>query len=108
MQGKCVAKFQRISYRKVNQVLDLIRAKHAEEAFKILQFLPKAATQVVEKTLHSAVSNLGRAADPKNTVVKEAYATQGPAIKRMRPAAMGRGVTYKRKMCHVTIVVGEK
>lgn len=108
MQAVCRARFQRISDRKVNQILDTIKRKQVDDAFKILQFLPKAATAIVEKTLHSAVSNLGRVSDPKKIVIKEAYVGQGPALKRMRPAAMGRSVMYKRKMCHVTIVVGDR
>jgi len=108
MQAVARARFQRISSRKVNQVLAAIRGKQVDAAFRILQFIPKGATAIIEKVLHSAVSNLGKVERPQAIVVREAYAGQGPAIKRMRPAAMGRGFTYKRKQCHVTIIVGDR
>ncbi|MFH1283908.1 MAG: 50S ribosomal protein L22 [bacterium] len=108
MEAVSRARFVRISDRKVNQILAAIRRKQVDDAFKILQFLPKAATLIVEKVLHSAVSNLGKVENPKRIIVKEAYVGQGPAMKRMRPAAMGRGFGYKRKLSHLTIVVGEK
>ena len=108
MQAVCRARFQRYNSRKVNQILAVIRKKQVDEAFRILQFITKGATTAVEKVLHSAVSNLGKVEKPENIVVKEAYVGQAPPLKRMRAASRGMGVQYKRKQCHITIVVGDK
>lgn len=107
MRARAVAKYARISSRKVGQVLDLIRGKHVDEAMRMLPFVAKTAAPVVNKLLTSAVANAGRLKNPEGLRVLEAWANQGPPLKRMRPFAMGRGFMYKRKTCHVTVVVGD-
>jgi ribosomal protein L22, bacterial type len=101
------AKFVRFTSRKVNQVLTLIRNKPVEKAFEILSFTPKAPVTLIAKTLKSAVANGGGLKTPKSLKVKEAWVGQGPVLKRMRPGPQGRGMPYKRKTCHLTIVVSE-
>ncbi|MFH1379189.1 MAG: 50S ribosomal protein L22 [bacterium] len=107
MQAIARTRFTRISSRKVGRVLDLIRGKYVDEAFRILQFVPKAAAPIVQKTLHSAVANSGRLKNPAGLKVKQAWVGHGPALKRIRAFAMGRAFGYKRKMCHITVVVGD-
>lgn len=107
MRAVARAKFVRISSRKIGQVLDLIRGKHVEEANRILRFVTKAAAPIVNKTLRSAVANAGKLEQPLGLRVLEAWVGDGPALKRMRPAAMGRALPYKRKSCHITLVVGD-
>ncbi|OQA90511.1 MAG: 50S ribosomal protein L22 [Elusimicrobia bacterium ADurb.Bin231] len=107
MEATAKAKFARYSYRKVGQVLDLIRGKKASEAMNILMFLVKSPSGLVIKTLKSAIANAGRLKNPDTVYVKKAWVTMGPPIKRMRAGSLGRGNPYKRKMCHLTIVVGD-
>ncbi len=107
MQGKAIARFARVGHRKVEQILDLIQGKRVSDAYNILKFTKKSATPVVEKTLKSAVANIGKLVDGNKIYVKESYVGQGPVLKRLRPMAMGRGAIYRRKTCHVTIVVGD-
>lgn len=107
MRGKAIARFTRVGPRKVGQVLDLIREKKVSEAYNILKFTKKSAALVVEKTLKSAVANIGKWADQNKIFIKETYVGQGPVLKRLRPMAMGRGAIYRRKSCHITIVVGD-
>jgi large subunit ribosomal protein L22 len=107
MEAAAHAKFVRYAPRKVNQILTLIRNKSVERAFDILAFTPKGATEFIAKTLKSAVANSGRLKNMNGLKVKEAWVGQGPALKRMRPGPMGRGMPYKRKMCHLTVVVTE-
>ena len=102
------AKFVRLGPRKVGQVLDIIRGKDVVEAYNILQFTRRRAKRAVEKVLHSAVANAGMINSPQNLYIAETYVTQGPVLKRMRPMAMGRGALYKRKTCHITMIVEEK
>ena len=107
MEALAQAKFVRFAPRKVNQVLGLIRNKPVEKAFDILAFTQKTVTSVIAKTLKSAVANSGRLKNMSGLKVKQAWVGQGPTLKRMRPGPMGRGMPYKRKMCHLTIVVTE-
>jgi large subunit ribosomal protein L22 len=108
MEAKAIAKFVRYAPRKVNQVLTVIRNQRVDKAFEILSFLPKNATELVEKVLKSAVANAGKLKDFSGLKVKEAWVGQGPTLKRMRPGPMGRGLPYKRKTSHLTIIVTDE
>ena len=108
MEARAVSKFVRLGPRKVGQVLKLISGKDVSEAYATIKFVPRRASLAVEKTLKSAVANLKSTKDMNQIYISEAYVGQGPTLKRMRPVAMGRGVLYKRKMCHITIKVKEK
>jgi large subunit ribosomal protein L22 len=107
MEALAQTKFVRFAPRKVNQVLGLIRNKPVEKAFDILAFTPKTVTSVIIKTLKSAIANSGRMKNMSGLKVKQAWVGQGPTLKRMRPGPMGRGMPYKRKVSHVTIIVSE-
>ena len=107
MEAVAEAKFIRHAPRKVNQVLGLIRNKPVEKAFDILSFTPKTVADFISKTLRSAVANSGHLKNMGGLKVKECWVGQGPTLKRMRPGPMGRGMPYKRKTCHLTVVVGE-
>lgn len=108
MEAAAHAKFVRFAPRKVNQVLKLIRAQSVEKAFGVLAFTPKATATLIAKTLKSAVANCGKLKNPEGVWVKECWVGQGPALKRMRPGPMGRGMPFKRKTCHLTIVVSDR
>lgn len=108
MEARAIARFVRYAPRKVNQVLTVIRNQRVDKAFEILSFLPKNATELVEKVLKSAVANAGRLKDFSGLKVKEAWVGQGPTLKRMRPGPMGRGLGYKRKTSHLTIIVTDE
>lgn len=114
MEATALAKFQRYGPRKVNQVLEHIRGKNLRRAMDVLPTLPRAAGVLVSKTLDSAAANLkhrsGKALDPEKVVVKSAWVGQGPMkhMKRVLPAPMGRAMQFKRKVCHLTIVVADK
>ncbi|TCS81543.1 50S ribosomal protein L22 [Tepidibacillus fermentans] len=110
MQAKAVARYVRIAPRKVSLVLDLIRGKDVGEAIAILRHTPKAASPVIEKVLKSALANAEHNynMDPDKLVVKEAYANQGPTLKRFRPRAMGRASRINKRTSHITVVLTEK
>lgn len=103
-------KYARISPRKVKIVLDLIRNKPVSMAAGILNNTPKAASELLIKLLNSAVANaennFGLSAD--NLVVSEAYANEGPTLKRIRPRAQGRAFRIRKRTSHITLVVSEK
>jgi len=105
LAARAVARFVRLGSRKVGQVLDLIRGKGVLEAYQILKFTRRRAAKTVEKVLKSAVANSRSGADDPNLFIAEAYVGQGPVLKRISPRAMGRAAIYRRKTCHIYIVV---
>lgn len=110
METRAVAKYIRMSPMKIRIVLDLVRGKNIDEAFAILRYTPKDAAVVVNKVLKSAVSNAenNNNLDRDRLYICEAYAGQGPTLKRFRPHAQGRAFRINKRTSHVTIVVKER
>ncbi len=110
MEAKAVARTIRIAPRKVRLVLDLIRGKEVAEAIAILKLTNKASSPVVEKLLMSALANAEHNYNMNidSLVVKEAYANEGPTLKRFRPRAQGRASAINKRTSHITIVVADK
>ena len=109
-EAKATLKFARISSRKVKIVADLLRGKNVDEALAIVKFTPKAASEIVEKLLKSAIANAENNHEMKadKLYVAEIYANQGPTLKRIRPAAKGSAVRIRKRTSHITIVLSEK
>ncbi|WP_438348973.1 50S ribosomal protein L22 [Paenibacillus sp. FA6] len=110
MEAKAHAKSIRISARKVQLVIDLIRGKEVGTAIAILRHTPKAASPVVEKLLNSAIANAEHnySLDINKLFVSEVYVNQGPTMKRFRPRAMGRASKINKRTSHISLVVSEK
>ncbi len=109
------ARFQRSSPQKTKLVLDLIKGKRVEAALNIVAFTQKKMAPVIEGVLRSAVQNAlylsderGLDIDVDNLVVKTAVANEGPRLKRLRPAPMGRAFRYQRRLTHIIITVAER
>ncbi len=109
------ARFQRVSPQKARLVLDLIKGRGVEEALYTVAFTKKAVAPLVEKVLRSAVQNAnhlsqeqGLDVDLDNLYVKVAVANEGPRMKRIRPAPMGRAYRYQRRLSHIQIAVAER
>ncbi|MEG8946805.1 50S ribosomal protein L22 [Rosettibacter firmus] len=113
MEAKATHKYIGSSPRKMRLVIDLIRGKSVDQALEILHFSPKHASKSAEKVLRSAVSNLmNKDENVKHEIsdlyVKEAFVNQGPTLKRIMPAPMGRAYRIRKRSNHVTIVVATK
>lgn len=110
MEAKAVLKYTRISPRKVEIVLDLIRNKPVDLAMAILKHTPKAACEDLEKLLKSAIANAENNfnMDRNNLYVSECYVCTGPMLKRIRPRDHGRAYRILKRTSHVTLVVKEK
>lgn len=109
------ARYQRVSPQKARLVLDLIKGCRVGQALETLMFTNKAVAPSIEKLLRSAVQNAtyvsqekGLDVDVDNLFVKSAIANEGPRLKRIRPAPMGRAFRYQRRISHIQIVVAEK
>jgi large subunit ribosomal protein L22 len=115
MEAKATARHVRMSPRKVRLVVDQIRGISVNDAYALLQFSKKAAAEPVGKTLRSAVANAqasaerdGEFVDVDQLVVSSAYVNEGPTLRRFRAAAMGRAAPIRKRMSHITVVVGTK
>ena len=105
----------RVSPQKARLVLDLIKGRRVEDALNTLTFTKKRVAPVVEKLLRSAVENVnylnsekGADVDVDNLYVKRAIANDGPRMKRIRPAPMGRAFRYVRRIAHIEIALAER
>ena len=90
---KAEARYIRVSPQKSRLVVDLIRGRKANDAIITLRTVNKGIAPTVEQVLHSAIANaqnLNEDVDVDRLYVSEAYVTEGPRQKRIRPAPMGR------------------
>jgi large subunit ribosomal protein L22 len=104
-----IARYIRISNRKVKIVIDLIRGKSVAEAKAILSYTPKAASLPVLKLLNSAVANAENNLDiPADQLyVAEVFANQGPTLKGIQPRAQGRAYRIRKRSSHITIILDQ-
>ena len=112
MEAQACSRYVRQSPRKIRIVIDEVRGKKVGDALNYLHFSPKKGSDVIEKTLRSAVSNLLQKAedaniDPDGLIVSKAFVNGGPHMKRFRPASMGRISRLNKPTSHVTVVVSD-
>ncbi|MBR4800284.1 MAG: 50S ribosomal protein L22 [Clostridia bacterium] len=107
MRPRATAKFVRISPFKVRVVLNVIRGKSVVEALAILENTPKAASEVLVKLLNSAIANgeNNQNLAKSDMFVAEAYANEGPTLKRIQPVSKGRAYRINKRTSHITIVL---
>src|SRR3954447_22463498 len=115
MEFTAEARFQRISPQKARLVLDLIKGMRVEKALDTLAFTKKRIAPDIHKLVRSAVQNATYVSDEKgldvdvdNLYVKRAIANEGPRMKRIRPAPMGRAFRYQRRISHIQIALAER
>ena len=111
-EARAYLRHARISPRKVQIVLDLIRNKPVNESAAILKYTPKAACEPLAKLLASAVANgvndPAKNMDKDRMYVAECFVCPGPTMKRIRPRAQGRAFSVLKRTSHVTMVLREK
>ena len=110
-QIKAEARYIRVSPQKARLVVDMIRGKQAGAAITTLRTVNKRIAPTVEKVLQSAIANAQNRKedlDVDKLFISEAYVHDGPRMKRVRPAPMGRAYRYQRRMAHIVIKVTEK
>jgi len=110
MEAKATLSYARISSRKVKIVIDMIRNKPVGTAMGIIKNTPKAASELLYKLLNSAISNAvnNHEMDADKLYVAEAYANQGPTLKRIMPRARGTAFRIKKRTSHITLVLKEQ
>ena len=109
------ARFQRVSPQKARLVLDLIKGRGVQEALDTAAFTKKRIAPVIHKLLRSVIDNAryvageqGTDLDVDSLYVKQALANDGPRMKRIRPAPMGRAYRYQRRLTHIVLSVAER
>jgi len=114
MEFRAQVRFTRVSPQKARLVLNLIKGQKVEDALNTLVFTKKRVAATVEKLLRSALENAnylssekGLDVDIDKLYVKDAVANDGPRMKRIRPAPMGRAFRYVRRIAHIEIILAE-
>jgi large subunit ribosomal protein L22 len=112
IEAHATARYVRTSAQKAGLVLDLIRGRSVNDALATLRFARKSVARDVEKVLRSAIANAqqkdGFAGDVDTLYVAACYAGQGPSMKRVRPAPMGRAFRIVKRTAHLTVRVAER
>lgn len=112
IQAHATAKYVRTSAQKAKLVLDQIRGQDVNQALGTLRFSRKGVARAIEKVLRSAVANVqqreGFDGDVDRLYVAACFANQGPSMKRVRPAPMGRAFRVLKRTAHLTVAVAER
>ena len=110
MEAKAIQRYVRITPRKCNQVLDMIRGNSVEQAQTMLQFTPKLGARIIQTVLKSAVANALHEGKVRveDLYVKEAVVGAGPTMKRWLPRAQGRATPILKRTSHVSVTVATK
>jgi large subunit ribosomal protein L22 len=110
--AQATTKYIRTSAQKAGLVLDQIRGVDVARALATLRFSRKIIARDIEKALRSAIANAQQRADFGGDVdrlfVAKCFANQGPSMKRIRPAPMGRAFRVVKRMAHLTVEVAER
>jgi ribosomal protein L22 len=101
------AKYVRSSARKARLVIEHIRGRSIEDARAVLRHTPRGVARDLERLLNSAVANAENNHElvGDDLVIKEAYADEGPTIKRFRPRALGRATRIRKRTSHLTVTL---
>ncbi len=110
MEARAIARYVRITPRKMILVADLVRGKRVNDALNILHYTPKRASGIVEKTIRSALANLMDREDARDINIDEAKVSEirvneGPTWKRFRPRAMGRATRIRKRTSHLYVTL---
>jgi large subunit ribosomal protein L22 len=110
METRAVAKFVRISPRKIRLVMDQVRGKQVGEALNMLSFAPQRGARILKKLVNSAIANAEQNTDVDvdSLYIMRVYADEGPTLKRWRPRAQGRATSIRKRTSHLTVVLNEK
>ncbi len=109
MKVKAIAKYIRVSPRKIRLLMREMKGKKVEEALNLLAFAPQRGAPILRKLINSAVANAKQYPDTDvdNLLIKHIFADEGPTLKRFRPRAMGRAARIRKRTSHLTVILDE-
>ena len=110
MEIKAIAKYIRVSPRKIRLLMREIQGKKVGEALNILTFAPQKGAPILRKLVNSAIANASQRPDTDvdSFFIKHIFADEGPMLKRFRPRAMGRATRIRKRTSHLTIILDER
>ena len=110
MKVKAIARYIRVSPRKIRLLMREIRGKKVEEALNLLAFAPQRGAPILRKLINSALANTNQYPDidVDNLFIRHIYADEGPTLKRFRPRAMGRATRIRKRTSHLTVILDER
>jgi large subunit ribosomal protein L22 len=110
MESSAVAKYIRISPRKVRLIMDELRGRKVEEALNMLSFTPQKGGRILKKLINSAVANAQQSSgvDVDKLFIYRIFADEGPTLKRFSPRAQGRATRILKRTSHLTVVLNDK
>jgi large subunit ribosomal protein L22 len=107
---RAIARYIRVSPRKIRLLMREIKGKKVEEALNLLAFAPQRGAPILRKLINSALANAGQYPDidVDNLFIRHIYADEGPTLKRFRPRAMGRATRIRKRTSHLTVILDER
>ena len=110
MEVKAVSKYLRVSPQKVRTLIGAVKGTPVEAGLNALKFMPQKAAKILEKTVRSAVANADQNPniDVDALIIRNITADQGPALKRFRARARGRGARILKRTTHITVILAEE
>ena len=105
-----MARFVRISPRKIRLIMDQVRGKQVGEALNMLSFAPQRGARILKKLINSAIANAEQNTDVDvdSLCILRVYADEGPTLKRWRPRALGRATRIRKRTSHLTVILDER
>jgi len=109
MEASAVAKYIRISPRKVRLIMDELRGRKVEEALNMLTFTPQKGGRILKKLISSAVANAQQnsGVDVDKLFIYRIFADEGPTLKRFSPRAQGRATRILKRTSHLTVILND-
>ena len=111
MVAQAIAKYVRVSPRKVNKYSRAIKDMPYREAYAALGIVTSRGARALRKVIHSAVSNLmakSNNIDEDTIQIESIIVNEGPTLKRWIPRARGRADRIRKRTCHIKVVVSGK
>jgi large subunit ribosomal protein L22 len=110
MEASAVARYIRISPRKVRLIMDELRGRKVEEALNMLSFTPQKGGRILKKLINSAVANAQQnsGVDVDKLFIYRMFADEGPTLKRFSPRAQGRATRILKRTSHLTVILNDK
>jgi len=107
---RAIARYIRVSPRKIRLLMREIKGKKVEEALTLLAFAPQRGAPILRKLINSALANASQYPDidVDNLFIRHIYADEGPTLKRFRPRAMGRATRIRKRTSHLTVILDER
>ncbi|MCM8772399.1 MAG: 50S ribosomal protein L22 [candidate division WOR-3 bacterium] len=108
MEVTAIARYVRISPRKLRTIIELVKGKEVNDAIGILKNLPKKGARILEKVIKSAENNGKQKAEGVEWKIKNIIVDGGPMLKRYRAAPMGRAVMVRKRTSHIKVILESK